>query len=279
MTAAEPIIDPEFRDLIPALRPDELDDLRASIEEHGCMDALRVWSSTGILVDGHNRLAICRDLGVSYAVKRMAFKDRDAVRAFIIRHQLARRNLKPSQRAHLAALMPARLLGRPAKPKTPSIEGVSAEEAASTHGVGHASVERARKVLREGVPELSDAVRDGTIAVSMAEKCLALDEDTQREIAAGGREVATVKLQQRKDKQARSARAKAAAKKAADNRERRAESSVDVAREDLSEVMSESFRDTPQAVIRRAWKKLTPDQKRRLIEQLLEDADLGEVGA
>ena len=48
-------IDNEFRDLIPALRPEELEGLEQSIKEDGCRDPLIIWEEEGILVDGHNR--------------------------------------------------------------------------------------------------------------------------------------------------------------------------------------------------------------------------------
>ena len=54
----EPVIDFEFRDLIPPLSAAELEGLEADIVEVGrALVPLMVWN--GILVDGHNRHAIC----------------------------------------------------------------------------------------------------------------------------------------------------------------------------------------------------------------------------
>ena len=51
-------IDPEFAALIPPLSRDELAQLERSLLEEGCCDPLLLWR--GKLIDGHNRLALCR---------------------------------------------------------------------------------------------------------------------------------------------------------------------------------------------------------------------------
>jgi hypothetical protein len=62
------IIDPEFRDLIPPLTPDEHEGLEADILRDGCLDCLKIWR-TGegdYLIDGHNRREICDKHGFPY---------------------------------------------------------------------------------------------------------------------------------------------------------------------------------------------------------------------
>lgn len=58
----EIVIDPEFRDLIPTLSEEELNGLEKSIVENGFNPAfpLIIWKGHNILVEGHNRYAICR---------------------------------------------------------------------------------------------------------------------------------------------------------------------------------------------------------------------------
>ena len=51
-------VDPEFRDLIPPLNEEELKLLEESLVADGCESPLIVWN--GVIVDGHNRYAICR---------------------------------------------------------------------------------------------------------------------------------------------------------------------------------------------------------------------------
>jgi len=89
-------IDREFQARIPKLKPSELAALEASIVGEGCRDALVVWSRDGkddVLVDGHNRKAICDQLGIAYKTAAMSFDNRQAVIDWMLRHQLGRRNL------------------------------------------------------------------------------------------------------------------------------------------------------------------------------------------
>ena len=53
-------IDPEIEALIPSLKYDEQSKLRESIKEEGCRDPLVIWKDHNILLDGHNRHAICQ---------------------------------------------------------------------------------------------------------------------------------------------------------------------------------------------------------------------------
>mgnify|MGYP001294819583 FL=1 len=92
-------IDREFQALIPSLTEDECARLEASILEDGCRDPLVTWD--GVIVDGHNRYAICQRYGLAYQTVERQFADRQAARAWIISNQLARRNLTPEQRNYL----------------------------------------------------------------------------------------------------------------------------------------------------------------------------------
>jgi len=58
MEIAQIKVDPEFQQLIPPLSADERDLLEKNIIQDGCRDPLVVWD--GILLDGHNRLEICK---------------------------------------------------------------------------------------------------------------------------------------------------------------------------------------------------------------------------
>ena len=89
-------IDPEFKKLIPPLRPEEYAQLEANIKREGCRDPLVLWKRGEcdyVLIDGHNRYEICEAHGIQYAVKEMEFTDRDAVMDWIDKNQLGRRNL------------------------------------------------------------------------------------------------------------------------------------------------------------------------------------------
>jgi 16S rRNA G966 N2-methylase RsmD len=93
-------IDGEFESLIPPLSSVELEQLEENIKADGCRDALVVWN--GILLDGHNRYAICTKHGIAYRSKAILLADRDAAKEWIIRNQFGRRNLTTFARAELA---------------------------------------------------------------------------------------------------------------------------------------------------------------------------------
>lgn len=84
-------IDPEFAALIHAPSADELRGLEADIVARGCLDAIKTWN--GLIVDGHNRFEICERLGKPYRVEALSFGTRDEAKAWMIAHQLGRRNL------------------------------------------------------------------------------------------------------------------------------------------------------------------------------------------
>jgi len=92
-------IDPEFKDLISPLTTDELSLLEESIKSEGCLDPLSIWN--GILVDGHNRYQICKSNKIPFQVREKQFKDRDSAMEWIIRNQLARRNITMYTRTKL----------------------------------------------------------------------------------------------------------------------------------------------------------------------------------
>lgn len=97
-------IDPELASLCPPLTPDEHTGLEAAILAEGCRDALVVWD-TGtepILLDGHNRLEICKRHGKECSVKALSFEDKLGAMLWVLQNQRSRRNLTDDQRAMLA---------------------------------------------------------------------------------------------------------------------------------------------------------------------------------
>jgi hypothetical protein len=96
-------IDPEFRDLIPPLSNDERAGLEAAIINDGCQDAIKVWE--GVIIDGHNRYAICTANGIPFETTGMDFNSRDGAKLWIIKNQLHRRNINKFTRGKLILKM------------------------------------------------------------------------------------------------------------------------------------------------------------------------------
>jgi len=95
------IIDPEFRDKIPALTEDEFTLLEENILSDGAVfSPLIVWDGT--ILDGHNRYEIIqKHPELTYAVHKVSFANRYEAISWICKHQLGRRNLTPQQKKYL----------------------------------------------------------------------------------------------------------------------------------------------------------------------------------
>lgn len=97
---------PELEGLIPALRADERSALEAAlVASHGPTDPIVVWirpdDGAAILLDGHNRLAICEAHGLPYPVTTVDLPDLAAARAWMLDRALSKRNLSPDQQLML----------------------------------------------------------------------------------------------------------------------------------------------------------------------------------
>lgn len=94
-------IDKEFKDLIEPLTTEERRGLEASIQRDGLRDSLIVWKEKDILLDGHNRLEICNQIGIEPTVSFVSLPDRESALSWILSNQLSRRNVTPGQKSYL----------------------------------------------------------------------------------------------------------------------------------------------------------------------------------
>lgn len=161
MKPKEPKIDPEFEAFLPYPSDEEYAELRRSIIQEGIRDALVVWEETGILLDGHNRLKIARELKMKYRYVVQPFPNRDAAMAWMASNQLARRNLSPVQIAYFRGK--EYLATKQAEPfekneKIPSNSSVAQNEQprestadilAEKHGVSSATIRRNAELAKQ----------------------------------------------------------------------------------------------------------------------------------
>jgi len=93
-------INPDFKSLIPPLLDAEYRALEESIISQGqCRDTIKVWK--GIIVDGHNRYAICQKHGIPYRLQEVRLASKKDAELWIIQNQLGRRNLTNAMRIRL----------------------------------------------------------------------------------------------------------------------------------------------------------------------------------
>jgi N6-adenosine-specific RNA methylase IME4/ParB-like chromosome segregation protein Spo0J len=163
--------------LFPLLDGAGFDELVADIRVHGIREPIVLFE--GKILDGRNRYRACIEAGVEPTFT--VYQGDDPI-AYVISLNLRRRHLDESQRAMVAAKLATLKLG-----DNQHSEGPSIEEASRLLNVGHASVERAKTVQRDGAPELVSAVERGNLSVSAAADIATRPPEEQREIVARGK--------------------------------------------------------------------------------------------
>jgi len=94
-------VNEELKAYIDPLTPDEYEALERSILAEGCRDALVLWGD--VLVDGHNRYAICQKHGLPFqTVQSNLFQSLEDVHLWMIDQHLGRRSVSDFQRGVLA---------------------------------------------------------------------------------------------------------------------------------------------------------------------------------
>jgi hypothetical protein len=192
-------IDPEFRNLIPAISDDERKQLEQNIvAAGGVRDPLTLWlrnDDDWVILDGHNRFEICQRLRLPFTYHQVEFATRDEAADWIDRNQLGRRNLSKQD----FKLLIGRIYSRAKKQgertdltsgnTCPKSERTS-ERIAKEHSVSEKTVRNAGK-FHEAVEKLgiTGDIARGTVQASEAEIVAAAHSlpknasDEQREAA------------------------------------------------------------------------------------------------
>jgi ParB-like chromosome segregation protein Spo0J len=190
-------INKEFYELIPALEKREADALITSLSSEGCRQPITIWKGKNIIVDGHNRYAICTKLNIPFKVEELEFEDEDRVKIWMINNQLARRNLSIELRAELACTLAvvehelaekrklANLKQNANKLETaeisqstegsktdPSVEkkGKSLKKAAEKAGISYNTAKKYKSIKTKGTDEQKEALRSGQKKISTVYK-------------------------------------------------------------------------------------------------------------
>lgn len=169
-----PRIDPELVELAAPMDDATRAALRASVKAEGCRDALVVWAEKDILLDGHNRLAICRELGIPFKVAKLSFADRTAAVEWFVASQRQRRSLTPQWAMYYLGRQynAERTTGHGAGSAGQSDPQRTSDRLASAAGVGEKTVRRAAAfaeavdALEESVPHARRAVLNREVRLS-----------------------------------------------------------------------------------------------------------------
>jgi N6-adenosine-specific RNA methylase IME4/ParB-like chromosome segregation protein Spo0J len=189
----------ELCSLFPLMPQDQFDALADDMRANGQRNPITLYE--GKILDGRHRYKACINLGLEPLITH--FEGEDAL-GFVISHNLTRRHLDESQRAMIAAKL-ANLKDGQRKSSGASIGAprteVSQIDAANKMGVGRMSVQRAKKVLDKGTPELAQAVESGQIAVSVAAKIAEMEPEQQAQIIADPKPEQAIKKVARQEKE------------------------------------------------------------------------------
>jgi N6-adenosine-specific RNA methylase IME4 len=163
----------EVSSLFPLLEGAEYEALKADIAQNGLLEP--IWlHPDGSIIDGRNRYRACIETGTEPRFR--TWSGEGSLVAFVLSLNLHRRHLDESQRAMVAA----RIANMPAhRPESGSIDLLSQPEAAETLNISVKSVKRAKKVIKQGTPELQRAVDAGKVAVSVGARVAEMPQEHQ----------------------------------------------------------------------------------------------------
>ena len=204
-------INPEFQRLIPPPSGEELARLEASLLEEGCREPLIAWAcgldgANAVLVDGHNRLAICEKHEIGYRLSYRKFGDGNAAKLWIVNNQLARRNLGDFAKGELALRGKAIIADIAKENQRLKAQQEIGEEGltnwsnldngtmntrgklAEIAGVGQGTIQRIEKILEKGTEDLIALARAGALSINAAYQIAQTKPEAQRGLIKGVRQ-------------------------------------------------------------------------------------------
>ena len=200
----EPAVDPDLSSTLQTQT--ELDRMlmKRSIEKYGVMDSVKVWSGKWVIVDGHNRVRICKELGIPYPVEEIEFANIEAAIKWMKEHQLGRRNLTPFARCEMVIDLEPELREEAAKNQGRRSDldnfalnlGRSSRENRTSHrladlaGISHGTLDKAKWLIENTDAHTKDTLRAGSVSIHKAVEATKwfltdIDEFTKHRIEIG----------------------------------------------------------------------------------------------
>ena len=172
-------IDEEFEHILPPPQEAEINGLTQQLLDEGCRDALVTWN--GVIIDGHNRYRICHENSIPFSYVEMQFEDKEAAKLWIIRNQLARRNVPPYVRCELVLPLEAELraIAKKGQGKRNDLKNIltdlsksskrnTRKESDELAGVSEGTFDKAKKLATYADEETKDKLRTGEVSISKA---------------------------------------------------------------------------------------------------------------
>ena len=177
-------VDKEFMQHMHRLKPDEQSQLEDNLLRDGCRDALVVWKEEGLLLDGHNRLQICKQHSIPYDIKAISLPNRKAALMWILETQLGRRNCSRFEKAELALKLKPEIAARAKESKAEAgriygrggekvlqnsakpIEAIDTRKQLATKaGVSHDTISKVEYINKVGDEAVRDKLRRGESSI------------------------------------------------------------------------------------------------------------------
>ncbi len=195
------VVRPDLKAYIDPLTAEEYQALERSLLREGCRDALVLWGD--ILVDGHNRHAICQKHGLPFqTLQSSQFSTMDDVHLWMIEQHLGRRSVSDFQRGVLAlrkreimtqrkaaVALPDAPIGDGAVPQAIPEGFRTREDIAKAARLSSSQVLLIEKIQKQAEPELVAALKTGAISINAAAAVASLPAEEQRQAAGGGTEL------------------------------------------------------------------------------------------
>lgn len=162
--------------LFPEMSESQFDELKQDIAQNGLQMPILMYG--GKVVDGRHRLRACSALGINPKFAELEAANDKSVEQSVISINLHRRHLTESQKAIIAA----RLTNSSVGSNQHTAGAVSQRKVAEELGISVDSVQRGKKVLNNGTPELIAAVSEGKIDISNAAKLAQLAKQDQSQL-------------------------------------------------------------------------------------------------
>jgi hypothetical protein len=171
------------------IKGEEFDAFQKDIGTNGLLHPIALFQ--GKILDGRNRYNACKALLKEPKFVELPLSINPI--AYVLSANEKRRHLSQSQRALVAAKLASLKLG---DNQHSGGKGVSIETASKLLNVGKASVNRCKKVLKLGVPELVQMVEQGQVVASVAEEVAILTKEEQTELVKKGARAIRIAVQE-----------------------------------------------------------------------------------
>ena len=160
----------------PSMSDDEFQNLKDSIEVNGVLNPITIYE--GMVIDGWHRYRAANELGMD--CPEVEFDESIDPKDFVLAQNKNRRHITAAQLAMATTAVyewhPAH---RPNK-SAPSAElSKTSAELAEISGTSTRTIEQAKKVMKDAVSEVQDAVKSGKIGLPKAHAIAKLPKDQQ----------------------------------------------------------------------------------------------------